>query len=169
MKLIQNRKYQVPDKTKENTKDYKTESLFDGFPIKFAKCCNPIYDDDVIGLVSMRKYLSIHTLNCGHIKHHERIIRIDKDEFWKGQNDLQVLTAIVILRILNDKASVHKEITDIINSSQAVIMSKNFIGYDKRNYEHVYEVRINIRDKNILNTTINKLNSLHSISITYRK
>ncbi|MDQ3019508.1 MAG: bifunctional (p)ppGpp synthetase/guanosine-3',5'-bis(diphosphate) 3'-pyrophosphohydrolase [Bacteroidota bacterium] len=61
-----------------------------GIQYDFAKCCNPIPGDDVIGFISQEKGIRIHRKNCKNIvnlflKEPERIIQINWNETELGE------------------------------------------------------------------------------------
>ena len=55
---FERRNYYIPTE-----KDIKVEGLANT-PVKFAKCCQPMYGDDIIGFISSGKGVIIHRSNC---------------------------------------------------------------------------------------------------------
>ncbi len=90
------------------------EKSIDGLSYKFAKCCNPIYGDDVFGFIASDGAVKIHKTTCPNAKNIKerfpyRIIRAD----WSGKTG-QMLPAS--LRVVgNDDIGIIANITSIIS------------------------------------------------------
>ncbi|MCU0373000.1 MAG: bifunctional (p)ppGpp synthetase/guanosine-3',5'-bis(diphosphate) 3'-pyrophosphohydrolase [Ignavibacteria bacterium] len=104
-----------------------TETQIQGLKYDYAKCCNPIPGDDVIGYVTQTEGIKIHRKNCNNIINYyllepERIVEIN----WGETRDVEFLGGIKIIG--EDKPGILNEITETL--------SKNF--------------KLNIRSMNIL-------------------
>lgn len=90
------------------------EKSINGLSYKFAKCCNPIYGDDVFGFIASDGAVKIHKTTCPNAKNIKerfpyRIIRAD----WSGKTG-QMLPAS--LRVVgNDDIGIIANITSIIS------------------------------------------------------
>ncbi|MDE4970099.1 hypothetical protein, partial [Francisella tularensis] len=54
---------------------------FDGKKYEMAKCCHPVYPDQIQGYISVSKGVVIHTTNCPNLNHlkeksHEKFIEV---------------------------------------------------------------------------------------------
>lgn len=90
------------------------EKSINGLNYKFAKCCNPIYGDDIFGFISSDGSVKIHKSGCPNARNIRerypyRIIRAD----WSGQSG-EMLPAT--LRVIgNDDIGIVANITSIIS------------------------------------------------------
>jgi len=93
---------------------------------KMAKCCNPVFGDDVFGFVSIKDGIKIHRMSCPNAARLMEMYpyRIQKVK-WSDtpgtstfQTSLRVIAAI--------EPSVINEIVDVVNSFKASIRSFNF-------------------------------------------
>ncbi len=107
--------YQIIRK-EENAKDDVLvigEQSINGLSYKFAKCCNPIYGDEVFGFISSDGAVKIHKCDCPNAAHIRerypyRIIRAD----WSGKTG-QMLSAYIRV-IGNDDIGIVANISSII-------------------------------------------------------
>lgn len=89
------------------------EKSINGLSYKFAKCCNPIYGDDVFGFISSDGVVKIHKSSCPNAKHINerypyRVIKAD----WSGKTGT-VLP--VTLRVVgNDDIGIVTNLTSVI-------------------------------------------------------
>lgn len=109
--------FQIHPQTEEESKNDVLvigEKSIDGLSYKFAKCCNPIYGDDVFGFIASDGAVKIHKTTCPNAKNIKerfpyRIIRAD----WSGKTG-QMLPAS--LRVVgNDDIGIIANITSIIS------------------------------------------------------
>lgn len=90
------------------------EKSLNGLSYKFAKCCNPIYGDDVFGFISSDGVVKIHKNNCpnaGHIKERYpyRVIRAN----WSGKTGAMLPATLKVVG--NDDIGIVTNITSIIS------------------------------------------------------
>ncbi len=90
------------------------EKSISGLNYKFAKCCNPIYGDDVFGFISSDGSVKIHKTDCPNAKHIRerypyRIIRAN----WSGKSGEMLPTSLRVIG--NDDIGIVANITSIIS------------------------------------------------------
>ncbi len=91
-----------------------------GVDYKLAKCCNPVYGDDVFGFVTISEGIKIHRLSCPNAA---RLIenyphRVQKVR-WK--NDAGGSSRQVMLKIIVDEESATGEVLSLISSYHALV------------------------------------------------
>ncbi len=90
------------------------EKSINGLSYKFAKCCNPIYGDNVFGFISSDGAVKIHKTDCPNAAHIRerypyRIIRAD----WSGQTGTMLPATLRVIG--NDDIGIVANITSIIS------------------------------------------------------
>jgi Guanosine polyphosphate pyrophosphohydrolases/synthetases len=88
----------------------------EGLKYDFAKCCNPIPGDDVIGYISKTEGIKIHRRNCSNIinlylMEPNRIVDVN----WGDPGELEFTGGIRLIG--EDKPGIINEITEMISKS----------------------------------------------------
>lgn len=109
---------------------------------KMAKCCNPIYGDEVFGFVSIKDGVKIHRISCPNAA---RLIenfpyRIQKVK-WREDSKTSAFQAL--LKVVIDDASVYGTILGIINGFNISIRSTAMIERENKNRGE-YDVKIQV-------------------------
>ncbi len=134
-----------------------------GLDFKFAKCCNPVFGDDVFGFVSIKDGIKIHRLSCPNAS---RLIdmypyRIRKVR-WSGVSaggSFQVGLRIVA----EHDASVVNAIMDVVSSFKASVRSFNVVENERLGTYDI-NMRISVPSNLELDKVISKLRNLRSVS-----
>ena len=58
------------NKIKKNINFVSVNTLKDGVLYKFAKCCSPVYPDEILGFITRGNGISIHKKDCKNIQYH---------------------------------------------------------------------------------------------------
>ena len=92
--------------------------------VRFAKCCNPVPGDEVIGFITKGRGISIHRKDCKNYQHiesvePERVVSAN----WTGEHTTDFLADIQIEA--NDRHGLLAEITTIISNSKTPVKSIN--------------------------------------------
>ena len=100
----------------------------------YAKCCNPIPGDEVIGFISRNGDVKIHRVNCKNTRHllqtdAERII----DVSWARNTNVQFIGAIRIIG--EDRVGLINDITDVISKSLRTNMKSINVNSDSGMFE----------------------------------
>jgi len=126
-----------------------------GIQYDFAKCCNPIPGDDVIGFISQEKGIRIHRKNCKNIvnlflKEPDRIIQINWNETELGE-----FTGGIKI-IGEDRPGILTEITKTISKN----FNSNIKSVDVKTKSSMFEGTfiLSIQNLNQLNQIIEKIN-----------
>jgi GTP pyrophosphokinase len=102
-----------------------------GVQYKLAKCCNPVYGDDVFGFVTINEGIKIHRLSCPNAA---RLIenyphRVQKVR-WK--KDAATSSSQVALKIVVDEESAVNDVLAVISSYHALVRKLNMGMRNKR-------------------------------------
>ncbi|MBR5855797.1 MAG: bifunctional (p)ppGpp synthetase/guanosine-3',5'-bis(diphosphate) 3'-pyrophosphohydrolase [Bacteroidales bacterium] len=94
----------------------------DNISFKMAKCCNPIFGDDVFGFVSATGGIKIHRISCPNAK---RLLenypyRVQKVRWRQVSNTTRFQTGLKVI-VVNGDLSVGNSIIDSINKQGAVL------------------------------------------------
>ncbi len=141
------------------------EKSIDGLSYRFAKCCNPIYGDDVFGFISSDGVVKIHKNSCpnaAHIKERYpyRVIRAD----WSGKTG-QMLPAT--LRVVgNDDIGIVTNITSIISHEQGVALRN--ISIDSHDGMFQGYLVIGVSDNRQLTTLVKKIKTVRGVKDVVR-
>jgi GTP pyrophosphokinase len=112
-----------------------------GIDYRMAKCCNPVFGDDVFGFVTRTEGIKIHRMSCPNAArlmemYPYRIQRVrwsDSPSSSNFQTGLRITTAL--------EPSVINEIMDIVNSFRASIRMFNVMENDRQG---TYEITMKI-------------------------
>ena len=112
-----------------------------GIDYRMAKCCNPVFGDDVFGFVTRTEGIKIHRMSCPNAA---RLIemypyRIQKVKWSENPSSSNFQTGLRITAAL--EPSVINEIMDIVNSFRASIRMFNVVENDRQG---TYEITMKI-------------------------
>ncbi len=136
-----------------------------GINYRLARCCNPIYGDDVFGFISAEGVIKIHRCDCpnaAHIrqKYAYRIIRTR----WSGKAGAEF---IATLRVLGkDDIGIVTNITSIINKEKSV--SLRGISIDSNDGLFAGVITIGVADTAGLNQLIKKIKTVKGVKDVQR-
>lgn len=122
---------------------------------KLAKCCNPIYGDDIIGFISVNEGIKIHRVNCHNA---QRLIskydyRIIKAEWGKTKKQRSFQTRIKVSGI--DEIGIINRISNIISNNMKVSMRS--ISFDTKDGIFDGFINLYVEDTKHLEALIRKL------------
>ncbi|MCD8206850.1 MAG: TGS domain-containing protein, partial [Bacteroidales bacterium] len=134
-----------------------------GLDFKFAKCCNPVFGDDVFGFVSIRDGIKIHRISCPNAS---RLIdmypyRIRKVR-WSGVSDKGSFQ--VGLRLIAEHdASVVNGIMEVVSSFKASVRSINVIENGRLGTYDI-NMKLSVSSNLELDKVMSKLRALRNVS-----
>ena len=136
------------------------EKSINGLKYKFARCCAPIYGDEVFGFISSDGVVKIHRSDCPNAanirqRYPYRIIRAD----WSGkEGDMLPAT----LRIIgNDDLGILANITSIISKEMNVNLRNITVDSHDGLFQGVLVVAV--KDQRQLNTLLKKLKTVKGV------
>ena len=141
------------------------EKNINGLNYKFARCCNPIYGDDVFGFISSDGSVKIHKTNCPNALHIRerypyRIIRAN----WSGKSGEMLPASLRVIG--NDDIGIVANITSII-SKEANTMLRN-ISIDSHDGIFQGYLVIGVTDNRQLTALIKKIKTVKGVKDVVR-
>lgn len=136
-----------------------------GMNYRMAKCCNPIYGDDVFGFISAEGVVKIHRKDCPNAnniisKYPYRIIRTK----WSGNFDGQMAATLTIIG--NDDIGIVTNISSLITKSDN--SSLRSISIDSHDGLFRGYVVVGVRDLAALNLLIKKIKTVKGVKDVQR-
>ncbi|MGB9665051.1 MAG: RelA/SpoT family protein [Ignavibacteria bacterium] len=131
----------------------------------FAKCCNPIPGDEILGFITRGEGVKIHRRNCKNLErlmklHEGRIIEVE----WPKTDGNYFIAAIKIIG--EDKPGMLSEISQtIVNTQNTNIKSVNFQSHRNIFYG---TVSVNVKNLDHLNRIIERLKKIPGIETVER-
>lgn len=136
-----------------------------GMKYKFARCCNPIYGDDVFGFISLEGVVKIHKRDCPNAAniHHKYPYRIIRTR-WSGKMGGQFAANLSIVG--RDDIGIVTNITSIINKEKdASLRSISIDSHD--GIFHGYLI-VGVSDADSLDALIKKLKTVKGVKDVQR-
>ena len=135
-----------------------------GMVVRFAKCCNPVFGDKIVGYVTRGRGVSVHRKDCRALKNEdfepERMIGVE----WVGNEKASYNVEVQI--IADDRAGL---IADISKSLFNLGRDITAINAKTGKYNHAsISLRVNISSVEELNEMIEKLKLLGGVEKVYR-
>lgn len=136
-----------------------------GINYKLAKCCNPIYGDDVFGFISSEGVIKIHRADCPNAanikeKYPYRLIRTQ----WSGKLGSQFGATLRIVG--NDDIGIVTNITSIINKEKNVTLRSITVDSNDGLFQGYLIVGVN--DTTSLNQLIKKIQIVKGVKNVQR-
>lgn len=141
------------------------EKSINGLKYKLAKCCCPVYGDDVFGFISSDGYVKIHKTDCPNaqnirMRYPYRIIRAD----WNGAKKMALPASLRIVG--NDDIGIVTNITSIISKEPETIMRNISIDSHDGLFQGIVVVAVN--DKGRLSSLIKKIKTVKGVKNVVR-
>jgi GTP pyrophosphokinase len=150
----------TPEKDAENARD---ELILDrnltGVDYKLAKCCNPIYGDDIFGFISSAG-IKIHRKSCPNA--HDMFVRFGYRIIparWSGKSGTQYSTTLRIIG--HDDIGIVTNLTSIISKEAGV--SLRSINIDSTDGLFQGNISVMLNDTDMLNGLIKKLKTVKGV------
>ncbi len=129
---------------------------------KMAKCCNPVFGDDVFGFVSRLDGIKVHRMSCPNAArlmemYPYRIQRVRWSDTPSSSN-FQVSVKVVAAK----EASIVTEIMDVINSFRASMRSFN-VNENGRNGTYEVGLKIAVPSNLELDKVLSQLRALKNV------
>ena len=150
----------IHEKEYDNSKD---ELILDenltGVDYKLAKCCNPIYGDEIFGFVS-NQGIKIHRNNCPNA--HDLFTRFGYRIIpakWSGKSGLQYT---ITLRVIgHDDIAIVTNLTSIISKENGVSLRSINIDSDDGLFQG--NISVNLNNTDMLNGLIKKIKTIKGV------
>lgn len=155
--------------SKKGRPDPKTGVVVKGITnimVRFAKCCNPVPGDKIIGYITRGRGISVHRMDCANVSEHtgdpNRLIEVewytDESKGVSYMTDLQIKAF--------DRAGLLADITDVM--TEAKLSVKEINARANRDNTALINMTLAINDTAQLNQLIKRLRTVESISEVYR-
>lgn len=137
---------------------------FEDMLIKFAKCCNPIPGDEIVGFVSRGRGITIHRKDCVCLDQLEKDRQMDVE--WSTNTKEQSYVASIKI-IVNNKPGMLASISNKLAEGKIniVSISSEFTKQD----EAIINLQVTITSKENLADLLNKLKSVSGVIEVFRK
>ena len=163
-----NKKNTVVESTIQNTNHKLQESVLikgeGNMLTKFAKCCTPVYGDEVIGFITRGRGITIHRKTCKNIINchdKERIIEVEWYDLKNNKYDVDIC-----LTVKNDNFSILEDITKRIKSCQLYLKSINF--REVGPHTSKIDVRVTVDSKKNLDVLFSSLKNIDGCINVFR-
>ncbi len=132
----------------------------DGLVVKFAKCCNPIPGDKVLGFITRGRGLTVHLEDCQNVLAYDDQRKVEVS--WELDKEY---TYSVRLRVQgDDKKGLLSDITSVLSSSKANIVNARVTTYPDRSAISIFEIEIlNAPQVQKITKSILKLKGVRSV------
>lgn len=136
-----------------------------GVNYRLAKCCNPIYGDDVFGFISSEGVIKIHRSDCPNAAHLRdrygyRLIRTR----WSGKAGNQFMGTLRVVG--KDDIGIVTNITSIINKEKSVTLRS--ISIDSNDGLFAGVITVGVNDRSALNMLIKKIKTVKGVKDVQR-
>jgi GTP pyrophosphokinase len=146
-----------PKKKKNNLETVIIEGL-DNCLVKFARCCNPIPGDEIIGYITYSNGVSIHRADCKNLKGLD-ILNRKINVRWKDKVKSEFITNIIVMANYRETLTI-----DIIKKMQELKIDILTIKAQKNeDKEIMVEVSINTDSSESLTKVIRELKKIDSV------
>lgn len=146
-----------------STDGIKVKGDADNLKIRFAKCCNPVPGDDIVGYITIGRGISVHRRDCKNIINQDvnkRFINVSWDE-----EEITSYNAAIEVRAL-DKPNVISDVANRIHDAKFDLT--RFNARKNRDGDVIISLSIEITDKNDLQKMISKLRRVENVLDVYR-
>ncbi|MCQ2969044.1 MAG: DUF5913 domain-containing protein, partial [Clostridium sp.] len=137
----------------------------DNLMIRFAKCCNPVPGDDIMGYITKGRGVSVHRSDCGNLKN---LIMEDADKVvdvsWGTSNGRAYIAEIEVKA--EDRSGVLTDIMGIISELKLQLNALNAKS-TKGRIAHV-NIKVKIDSVDLLKNLMKKIRHLKGIIDVYR-
>jgi GTP pyrophosphokinase len=133
----------------------------DNLLVRFARCCNPVPGDDIIGYITRGRGVSVHRMDCSNIptaadgEEAARVIEVD----WEDSVEANYSVEIEILG--HDRRGLLNEVLQAVSESKTNISAVS--GRSDKNKMSIIHMTILIRNKDHLQSVVEKIKRVRDI------
>ena len=133
-----------------------------GIDYRMAKCCNPVFGDDVFGFVTRTEGIKIHRMSCPNAARLLEMYpyRIQKVKWSENPSTSNFQTGLRIITALEPYAT--NEVMDIVNSFRASIRTFN-VQENERNGTYDISMKIAVPSNLELDKVISQIRNLRNV------
>ncbi|MGM0651282.1 MAG: RelA/SpoT family protein [Bacillota bacterium] len=131
----------------------------DNLLMRVAKCCNPVPGDDIVGLVTRGRGVSIHRTDCPNLKHYHGDKSRLMDANWEGIDDASYPVDIEIQA--NDRKNLLADIMSDVNESKIEVTAVS--ARADKNKDATIQMTLVVRDQVHLDQIMNKIGKVKDV------
>lgn len=134
---------------------------------RLAKCCNPVFGDDIFGFVSISRGITIHRTSCPNAKdmrnrYGYRVV----DAKWKGTNENNTYFTVILRVVGQDDIGIVTNITSVINKEDNVRLRGVNINTNDSLFDG--QITIQVSDTKQVNSIIKKVSTIRGVKSVNR-
>lgn len=149
--------------------DQQTGILVKGIPnimVRFAKCCNPVPGDEIVGYITKGRGVSVHRVDCPNARDQlddsNRLIEVE----WHNQETKNVSYMADLQIKAYDRSGLLSDVTTILTELKVPVKAVN--ARANKDNTAVINVTLSINDTRQLTQVIKKIKAVESVSEVYR-
>ena len=163
-KIIEENIFKAKRKTVDNTVGITVKGV-DNIMIRFAKCCNPVPGDDIMGYITKGRGVSVHRADCGNLK---SLIMEDGakvvDVSWGSSNGRAYIAEIQV-----KAEDIGELLTDIMGVISELNLQLNAVNAKSAKGRIAYvNIKVKIDSVDILKNLMRKIRHLKGVIDVYR-
>ena len=163
-KIIEENIFKAKRKTADNTVGITVKGV-DNIMIRFAKCCNPVPGDDIMGYITKGRGVSVHRADCGNLK---SLIMEDGakvvDVSWGSSNGRAYIAEIQV-----KAEDIGELLTDIMGVISELNLQLNAVNAKSAKGRIAYvNIKVKIDSVDILKNLMRKIRHLKGVIDVYR-
>ena len=163
-KIIEENIFKAKRKTVDNTVGITVKGV-DNIMIRFAKCCNPVPGDDIMGYITKGRGVSVHRADCGNLK---SLIMEDGakvvDVSWGSSNGRAYIAEIQV-----KAEDIGELLTDIMGVISELNLQLNAVNAKSAKGRRAYvNIKVKIDSVDILKNLMRKIRHLKGVIDVYR-
>lgn len=154
----------VAEKRNQPTNGVRVKGI-DNLLVRFARCCNPVPGDDIVGYVTRGRGVSVHRADCPNIKAEEseeaaRVIEVE----WEGSIEANYSVDIEITG--HDRNGLLNEVLQAVSESKTNISAVT--GRSDKNKMALIHMTILIRNTDHLYSVVEKVKRVKDVYTVHR-
>lgn len=153
----------VQNKERRQSQDGITVKGSDNLKVRFAKCCNPVPGDDIIGYITIGRGISVHRADCTNMVNLDDKARVI-DVNWDKEEGASYNTEIEVRAL--DKSNVISDVANKINDSKLNLHSLS--ARTTKDGDLFLDLVVEISDKEELRSLMAKLKKIKNVIDVYR-
>ena len=163
-KIIEENIFKAKRKTVDNTVGITVKGV-DNLMIRFAKCCNPVPGDDIMGYITKGRGISVHRADCGNLKN---LIMEDGakvvDVSWGSSNGRAYIAEIQV-----KAEDIGELLTDIMGVISELNLQLNAVNAKSAKGRIAYvNIKVKIDSVDILKNLMRKIRHFKGVIDVYR-
>ena len=126
--------------------------------VKFARCCNPLPGDEIVGYITFGKGVSVHRSDCSNLvglNVNERKIGVK----WKEKSNISYQAAVIVKA--NDRTGLSMEVLKLLQDMK--VKTHGFTAKDTEDRICIIEIKLEISSVDELQKIIKNLRKIDSV------